>query len=241
MKVLLLSLIALLPLIVLLAADKPDAALVKTLRDKVASQDRTISDLSAQLDRSRFQADGRVQAMKAAGDSLNRTLQSQLDQARTETYTARTVSASKDVVIQELTAELRKTQSDTSTNAVAAAVQDTALKTAVKVASVRHAQDAADLKAGISLASVAAANSQQSAELSASNSKELLTATREIARLTGIIQENNFTEMWGWRLMAILGAVVLAQTIVTLLMFWQLYRIVRQESTLICPLPHSQP
>jgi hypothetical protein len=215
-------------------AAKPDPALVKTLQDKIASQDRMISSLRAQLDESRYQADGRVQAVKAGLDSLNRTLQSQLDQARTDTYTARTVSAGKDVLIRALTEQLDQTRRSDPSKAVAAAVQDTAVKTAVRAATVRHAQDAAEIKAGVSLASAAAANSQHSAQLSQANSQELFKATREISRLTGIIQANSLTEMLGWRLMVILGAVVLAQTVVTAAIFWKIFRVIRQESSLRC-------
>jgi hypothetical protein len=215
-------------------AERPDPALVRALQDKVASQDRTINGLRVQLEESRSQADGRVQAVKAGLESLNKTLQSQLDQARTETYAARTVGAGNDVLIRELTEQLDQTRRSDPSKALAAAVQDAAVRTAVRVATVHYAQDAADIKAGVSLASVAAENSQQSKQLGQANSQELFKATREISRLTGIIQANSLTEMLGWRLMVILGAVVLAQTVVTAAIFWKIFHIIRQESSMRC-------
>jgi len=215
-------------------AARPDPALVKTLQDKVASQDRIINGLRAQLDESRNQADGRVQAVKVGLESLNKTLQSQLDQARTETNAARTVGAGNDVLIRELTEQLDQTRRSDPSKAVVAAVQDAAVRTAVRVAAVRHAQEAADIKAGVSLAGAAAANSQQSKQLGQANSQELFKASREISRLTGIVQANSLTEMLGWRLMVILGAVVLAQTVVTAAIFWKIFHIIRKESSLRC-------
>ncbi len=221
-----------LPLVLLVPAWAADnAAVIKGLEDKLVAQGRTVNELRAQLDEARSQTTVRVAAARTGLDSLARTLQVQLDQAHTETYTARTVSAGKDAVIQQLTLELEKTRSNSSANtavaAVAAAVQDTAVKTAVRVASVRHAADAADLKAGFSAA--AAKSSEQSAQISMANSVDLAKATKEIARLTGIIEANGRTAMMGWRLMVIFGSVVLLQTVVTGVIFRQLFRLIRQE------------
>jgi uncharacterized coiled-coil protein SlyX len=192
-------------------AEKLDsAALVRSLQEKTAGQERTISELRTQLDQSRSQAAGRFDRMRATLESLNRTLQSQLDQAKVETYTARTVSASKDTLVQQLTAELDKTRSNSSTTAVAAAVQDTALKTAVQVATVRHAQDATALKKSAELAGVAANNSAEAVRLSGSLSDDLEEVLRKNDRLKDILNGVNGLAKQALNLMVILAVMLVA-------------------------------
>jgi len=180
--------------------------LARTQENRIASQDKLVSELRNQLDQARAQTATRVEVAKAGLETLNHELQAELDQARTDTSAARTITAAKEALIRALSEQLEQAKRERPETARVAAIAETAVKTAVKAATIRHAEDAAELKRSTALAATAAANSEQAAHTGEDNGRTLQSALNEIITLTQIIETSARSETLTRRLLVILAA-----------------------------------
>jgi hypothetical protein len=170
------------------AADQK--ATVAALQSRIAAQERALAEMRAQLDVCRSQTYARVDTARSGLEVANRALEGRLAQAQTETAAAQAVTASKEQVIRELTVQIDRARERTSTDSAAAAIAataETAVNTAVKVATTRNTRASAGLKSATALAGTAAGLARQAAMTGEDNRRILTASQTEIERLTGII------------------------------------------------------
>jgi uncharacterized coiled-coil protein SlyX len=197
--------------LLILAVSAPAARDPKlaVLESRVTAQDKTITELRTELALARASVQNRIDTALSGLEFKVAALEGELDRAHAETVAAQTAINGRDQTIRALNTQLdqaRARATDSSTAAVADAVM--AAKVAVKVATTRHASDAAEFKSASTLASSAAASASQAVDLGESNSRALRAALREIERLTAIIAALTRSEVVGRRLMVIVAVLI---------------------------------
>ncbi len=127
--------------ILALAAISP----VSAADNHTAELERVAAGLRLELEQSRSQTANRVRDAKAGLESALQLKQAQLDQAKTEVYTARQIAGTKDSTIDALRQQVEALQARPDAAVKVAEVAKEAVTKAAHVATVRHAEYAAAL------------------------------------------------------------------------------------------------
>jgi uncharacterized coiled-coil protein SlyX len=213
---------ALILLILAVCATAGDPKLA-TLESRISAQDRTITDLRSELALARAGVQNRIDTARSGLEFAKAALEAKLDQARNESAATETLIASKEQIIHELSTQVDQLRArpagDSATTVAVIADAATAIKSAAKVATTRHALDTAELKTTSSLAGSAAGSARQAVDLGQANRIALLDALLEIERLTGIIDVLSRSEVVGRRLLVIVAVLIVLVLAVVVLRF----------------------
>jgi hypothetical protein len=195
-----------------LSAADPKTTIAE-LNARLAMRDQTITQLRSELATARAQTGERIEAARTGLEFQLRDLESKVTAARAATDTAQQLTAARDDQIRQLSQQLNvQTNQSSARLADSTKVQtiaDSAVKTAVRVATARHTEDAARLQTTSTLAGSAAERAKEAARLGEANSQSLTDARKQIAALNRTLDAIHAAETKSRRLMVVIACLMI--------------------------------